>query len=494
MREQFSCFYNDESNSYLKPIWESEKTLFIFDTNVLIDLYSFQPESREDFFKVLDKLRDKIWLPYHVGLEYQRRRLEIIKFRREHFTKINKELDDLQNALNFEQKKFTTLTTQLITKKSYPKLYEKINMVSVNFSKEVENLKIKLKQELDKLKEEIKDYDKDRIFLTTEDHIRHKIDEYFSIEKLGTCLFETQDDIDTLNIQGQERFDNKIPPGYEDESEKGESTFSFNGLTYKRKFGDLIIFNEMINIALLKKIENIIFISGDKKSDWRIIEKLEGDKILGARTELKMEMKLKANVDNFYIFQVEEFLNKTKEILDVEISDDSLTDIKKSSKETKLTINLSKENKGKLSNNIEKIKNKLYSEYKRVGIDITDYELLEESLNIIAKYKSSDLDDEDNLHQAIYQNIESRLVHNRKEQTYLEKLKFITQDHYNHNCYKDGQSEILRTEKEKLLSHLAELELILTEKKVSMLKRLTIEQEKKLLKDRLNMITKELGE
>ena len=113
MREQFSCFYNDESDSYLKPIWEDEKTLFVFDTNVLIDLYSFQPESREDFFKVLDKLKDRIWIPYHVGLEFQRRRLDIIKQRREHFAKIYKDVDDLNNTLSFDQKKFTTLTTQL---------------------------------------------------------------------------------------------------------------------------------------------------------------------------------------------------------------------------------------------------------------------------------------------------------------------------------------------------------------------------------------------
>lgn len=477
----------------MKPIWESNNTLFIFDTNVLIDLYSFQPESRDDFFKVLDKLRDKIWLPYHVGLEYQRRRLEIIKIRREHFTRINKEIDELQHTLDFEQKKFTTLATQLITKKAYPKLYEKINNVADIFSKEVDLVKQKLKKELEEMKEEIKDYDRDRIFLTTEDHVRKKIDEYFSIDKLGQCLFEKQDEIDAFNLEGEERFSNKVPPGYADESDKGESTFSFNGLDYKRKFGDLIIFNEMIKIAKLKEMKNIIFISGDKKSDWRIIEKLEGDKVLGARTELKMEMKVKANVENFYIFQVEEFLNKTKELLDVDISDESLTDIKKSSKENKLTVKNSNENRDQIAHKIEKIKNKLVMEFRVVGIELKEPELTVEALNIVAKSRISDLDDEDNLHRVIYQSIESRLVSNRKEQVYLEKLKLITQDSYSHNYYKDSHFEVLMTEKEKLLSHLAELELIEKDKKVSILKRFAIEQEKKLLKDKLNIITKELG-
>ena len=97
-----------------------------------VDLYSFQPESREDFFKVLDKLKDRIWIPYHVGLEFQRRRLDIIKQRREHFAKIYKDVDDLNNTLSFDQKKFTTLTTQLITKKiiqNYLKKYTKFQIL-----------------------------------------------------------------------------------------------------------------------------------------------------------------------------------------------------------------------------------------------------------------------------------------------------------------------------------------------------------------------------
>lgn len=350
MREQFSCFYNDESESYLKPIWESDKTLFVFDTNVLIDLYAFQPESREDFFKVLDKLRDKIWLPYHVGLEYQRRRLEIIKIRREHFKRINREIDELQHSLSFDQKKFTTLTTQLITKKAYPKLYENINILADTYVKEIDKVKQKLKIDLDMLKEEVKEYDKDKIFLSTEDHIRKKIDEYFVVDKLGKCLFSTQEEVEDFNLKGEERFSMKTPPGYEDEQEKGDSIFTFNGLTYKRKFGDLIIFNEMIEIAKLKKCQNIIFISGDRKSDWRIIEQLEGSKVLGARTELKMEMKNKAEVENFYIFQVEEFLNQTKKFLDVHISDESLTDIKKSLSENKLKIKIEKREIDKIKN------------------------------------------------------------------------------------------------------------------------------------------------
>lgn len=206
MREQFSSFYNDESQEYLKPIWESEKTLFVFDTNVLIDLYSFQPESRDNFFKVLGKIGDRIWIPYHVGLEFQRNRIDILKKRRMHYTQINEEIEKLNLALSFDAKKFTTLTNQFITKKSYPDLYEKIQSLSKKISEKTEVLRKELKSDLDVLKEEMTKYDRDKIFLNSVDHVRSKIDEYFNGEKIGECLFSNQEELDVFYLDGEERF------------------------------------------------------------------------------------------------------------------------------------------------------------------------------------------------------------------------------------------------------------------------------------------------
>jgi len=493
MREQFSCFYNDESDGYLKPIWEDEKTLFVFDTNVLIDLYSFQPESREDFFKVLDKLKDRIWIPYHVGLEFQRRRLDIIKKRREHFAKIYKDVDDLNNTLSFDQKKFTTLTTQLITKKNYPELFEKINKLSDSFAEKTELLKKELKVNLDRLKEGIKTYDKDKIFLNTDDHIRQKIDTYFTGDKVGNCLFSLQDEIDEFNLDGEDRFSKKIPPGYEDEVEKGESTFDFNDLVYKRKFGDLIIFKEMIQVALSKEAKNIIFVSGDKKPDWRIIEKLDGEKVLGARTELKLEINNKANVDNFYIFQIEDLLDKTERFLNVKIRQDSLTDIKKTLNENKLIVKISDENRDKNIQYFEKLRNRLYLEYRSLGVDLKEPVLTEKSLDFIVKYGHEVFDDEDVLHTLVYQDVESRLIGSKKTQTYLEKPQTLSSNSYFKESHElEKLSEMLISEKSIIVKKLNEINLIEGEENVSLLKKMALEKEKRLLKNKLNDIGQRL--
>ena len=73
MKDVFKGFYSID-NEVLKQLWKDEKTLFVFDTNVLLNLYGYAKQTRDDFFSILDAVNDKIWIPHHVGLEYQRRR------------------------------------------------------------------------------------------------------------------------------------------------------------------------------------------------------------------------------------------------------------------------------------------------------------------------------------------------------------------------------------------------------------------------------------
>jgi len=74
MKHSFNCFYDLTETTELNRIWKDSDTIFIFDTNVLLSLYSFQPESRKDFLKVLSSIQDRIWIPFHVGLEFKKNR------------------------------------------------------------------------------------------------------------------------------------------------------------------------------------------------------------------------------------------------------------------------------------------------------------------------------------------------------------------------------------------------------------------------------------
>src|SRR5690606_6373247 len=116
---------------------------------------------------------------------------------------------------------------------------------------------------------------------------------------------------------------------------KGEEEFYYDGLGYKRKFGDLIIFKQIIDFSREKSIKNVIFISEDIKKDWRLVQDQEGSKILGARPELKRELYKEAGVENFFIYQIEEFMQKTNDYLDIRIEKDTLKSIKISLEEDK---------------------------------------------------------------------------------------------------------------------------------------------------------------
>jgi len=97
----------------------------------------------------------------------------------------------------------------------------------------------------------------------------------------------------------------------------------------------LIIFKQIIDFCKERSIKNVIFISEDIKKDWRHIEDQEGDKILGARPELKRELNREAGVENFLIYQIEDFVKKTNEYLDIKIEPKTLKSIKLSLEEDK---------------------------------------------------------------------------------------------------------------------------------------------------------------
>lgn len=332
MKSIFSCFYEEHNDAELRRIWKDEQTLFVFDTNVLLGLYSFQPENRNDFFKVLELLNGKAWIPYHVGLEFQRNRLKIVKNRRKFFTEMKKRADGLSHSVDFDQKIFTTFQNDFSIIKNFPTVNSKIQEIQQNIKSKIELLNMELKQSITELKAEIQSQDKDGIFLNSEDIVRNKIDNFFTNEKVGKNVFDTQDKLNILFQEGEDRYKKGIPPGFEDAKEKGEEVFYFSNLEYKSKFGDLIIFKQIIDYANEKALKNVIFISEDTKSDWRINEDFEGKKILGARSELKNEIYNEAGVEHFSILKIDEFLTKSKDYLDVNIEDSSIQDIKDSLK------------------------------------------------------------------------------------------------------------------------------------------------------------------
>src|SRR5690606_1035128 len=99
------------------------------------------------------------------------------------------------------------------------------------------------------------------------DEIREKLEEI-----IGQCVGSppTQEYIAAICREGEQRFAAKMPPGFMD-SAKGDgsnSVFSYGGISYESKYGDLFIWKQIIEYSLSDPGRYIIFLTDDEKDDW----------------------------------------------------------------------------------------------------------------------------------------------------------------------------------------------------------------------------------
>ncbi|WP_201592785.1 PIN-like domain-containing protein [Psychrobacter sp. Pi2-51] len=312
MNNKFKSFYQ-LTNDDLSKIWSSEETIFVFDTNVLLNLYQYSSETQKGFFKTLVAIQNRVWIPFHVALEYQRRRLDVIRneksIPRDMLKKITEIEEMIEKHFSFSDFKLKTRNPLLFDKEQ--KLQKNISSLVNNFKKEVEKV------------------DRKQPCVRSLDVIRNKLDEI-----LETRIGDEPEQLwlDNLYIEGQERYDKNIPPGYADES-KGKdidyASFTFDGVFYERKFGDLIIWKQTIDYVKDKEnIKNVIFITDDSKEDWWEIVNSSGKKNIGARQELKAEVYKEGKIEDFKMYRTNDFLSDARSYLSVEIDDKAIEEAK----------------------------------------------------------------------------------------------------------------------------------------------------------------------
>lgn len=316
MKNEFIGFYVP-TKEMLKAAWESEKTLFIFDTNVLIKLYSYQSSTLDDFFSILEYLGERIWLPHQVGLEFQNRRLDVKHKEKQKFQEIYKHLDEI---LAIETK-----INQKFLKGRFPNLDSSTEKLFKSIRKSIDTFKVSL-QECDDSQPNIR----------THDLIREKLDTFFE-NKVGSAY--TQEELDELYRDGEIRYSKEIPPGFKDSNKEGK-TYVYRGVEYKKEFGDLILWKQIIDKAKNEKeagkFENIIFITDDEKEDWWFCINQNGRKIIGPHANLTHEIIDEGKILLFHMYNTTSFLEDAKEILsDIKIQESSILEVEKTNEAEK---------------------------------------------------------------------------------------------------------------------------------------------------------------
>ncbi|WP_318508249.1 PIN-like domain-containing protein [Photobacterium leiognathi] len=103
MKSNFKSFYKPQDED-LTELWE--KAIFVFDTNILTNLYRYQSDTTMDFLNTLEKIQNRVWIPHHVALEYQRNRLGVIEEQHNKFAETKSTINNMVNEL---QKKLDNL-------------------------------------------------------------------------------------------------------------------------------------------------------------------------------------------------------------------------------------------------------------------------------------------------------------------------------------------------------------------------------------------------
>jgi hypothetical protein len=218
-----------KSPEQLKAIWDA--ALIVPDTNILLHLLRHSAEVRRQLMDVFERKKASLWIPYQVGIEFQRRRLDVQQYALDAYDRLGADLTKLVNQAKDGINQY----------RAHP---------VIDIERELSALDVFLGAF------------QQRIGLAKAQHSTEEFNASFS---KVTELFAgkvgpkpSAERIAAIHKEGNDRYAKKIPPGFEDAKKAAEGG---------DKFGDLVIWMEMIEKANAEK-RPIIFVTDDGKSDW----------------------------------------------------------------------------------------------------------------------------------------------------------------------------------------------------------------------------------
>jgi hypothetical protein len=96
MRQTFAGYYRISAKQF-ETLWR--ECVFVLDANVLLNLYRYPRDASADLISAFTKVRERLWVPYQAGLEYQENRLAVIAEQVSKFDEVRSVLTESQNAL-----------------------------------------------------------------------------------------------------------------------------------------------------------------------------------------------------------------------------------------------------------------------------------------------------------------------------------------------------------------------------------------------------------
>lgn len=282
--------YENYSQEKIAAIWE--KAIIVLDTNILLNLYRYSESTRDNIIQVMEAFKDRLWMPYQVGIEYFNNRESTFMAIANLGSTLKKTLDAGKTTLLNAYNKKETSRHPHLDKTALGKAYDDAVTAVKDF--------------IDQQSEKLHDYKSDDIVLK-------KLLTFYDC-KVGNDF--TTEELFQIYQEGETRYAGLVPPGFKDEAEK-------RGKGLRHLFGDLIIWKDMIRYSKEHDVD-IIFVTEDNKEDW-------WDKKNGNRPHLELirEFRKESGGHTILMYQQKGFLDASNQ----KIEESTATEVEETSKE-----------------------------------------------------------------------------------------------------------------------------------------------------------------
>jgi len=285
--DDFEAYRTPTDDDYYKLFTSG---LIIPDTNVFLNLYRYNEQTRNDLLTVLERLGDNLWVPHQVMDEFWRNRENVLKDPQDTDTCINQlsrhrdqatgTFGGWANRVSLPQEQATPLRKEI--EKAFDKVIDAVQKLANQHSWE-----------------NARDTNTDPVLSALKALLHGHVG-----KPLGRA------EHDQASQEARSRAEQKRPPGYKDHS-KTDGTAA----------GDYLIWVQVLAEAKATQ-RDVLLVTGDVKEDWWRREHGEARR---PRPELVRELREHANVE-LYMLQPESLLLRAGQVLKIDVGDESLQD------------------------------------------------------------------------------------------------------------------------------------------------------------------------
>jgi hypothetical protein len=286
LKSSFPGRYRPTDKEFRK-MWS--EGLFVLDGNALLNLYRYSNHTRQQLIEVLRGLKERLWLPHQVAYEFMNRRLTVLADQKQRYAQLREHLNTIPETVEKR--------TSELHRDSALRAEDMFNPANVRQS--LEDFVEYLRGLEERSPRTSNSPEEDEVWQVVDEVFDGKIGEPYPPDKKKSILQE-----------GEKRYTQRVPPGYEDQEKGGEE-----------QYGDLLVW-----FQILDKVEQdkkpLIFVTDDRKGDWWwIFDKL----IIGPRPELIDEVQRRAGVLS-YIYPPGRFIGEAQRFLGTKVSEEAIAE------------------------------------------------------------------------------------------------------------------------------------------------------------------------